>query len=35
VQKFRISFQQTRGNRTELHFTWENTNVYVPITATN
>jgi Protein of unknown function (DUF2911) len=34
VQRFRITFQHTRGNKTELHLTWENTNVYVPIKAT-
>jgi Protein of unknown function (DUF2911) len=35
VEKFKIAFEHTRGNKTELHLIWENTDVYVPITATN
>jgi Protein of unknown function (DUF2911) len=35
VEKFTIRFEHTRGNKTELHFIWENADVYVPITATN
>jgi Protein of unknown function (DUF2911) len=35
VQNFRISFEHTRGNKTQLHFTWERANVFVPITVTN
>ncbi len=35
VQTLRISFEHTRGNKTQLHFTWEHANVFVPITATN
>jgi hypothetical protein len=33
VQVFKIHFEHTRGNKTELHLTWGNANVYVPITA--
>jgi len=35
VEKFKIDFEHTRDNKTELHFIWENTDVYVPITATD
>ena len=34
VQEFKISFEHTHGNKTQLHLIWETTNVYVPITAT-
>jgi Protein of unknown function (DUF2911) len=33
VQRFTIHFEHTRGDKTELHLTWANANVYVPITA--
>jgi Protein of unknown function (DUF2911) len=35
VEKFLIDFENTKGSKTELHLKWENTNVYVPITATD
>jgi len=35
VQKFKIVFEHTHGNHTQLHLIWEKTDVYVPITATN
>lgn len=35
VEVFKIAFEHTRGNKTELHFVWGNTNVYVPVTATD
>ncbi|MBV8673698.1 MAG: DUF2911 domain-containing protein [Acidobacteriaceae bacterium] len=35
VEKFVIDFQNTQGNKTELHLKWEKTDVYVPITATD
>jgi hypothetical protein len=35
VEKFLINFEHTSGNKTELHLHWENTDVYVPITATD
>jgi hypothetical protein len=34
VQEFKITFEHTMGNKTQLHLIWEKTNVYVPITAT-
>jgi len=34
VQEFKIAFEHTRGNKTQLHLIWETTNVYIPITAT-
>ncbi len=33
VQKFEIRFENTKGNKTELHIIWENTDVFVPVTA--
>lgn len=33
VETFKIAFEETKGNRTQLHLMWENTDVYVPITA--
>jgi hypothetical protein len=33
VQEFKIAFEHTMGNKTQLHLIWEKTNVYVPITA--
>jgi hypothetical protein len=33
VEVFKIHFEHTRGNKTELHLTWGDTNVYVPVTA--
>jgi hypothetical protein len=33
VETFKITFENTKGNETELHLTWGNTNVFVPITA--
>jgi hypothetical protein len=35
VEKFLIDFENTQGNKTELHLHWETTSVFVPITATN
>jgi hypothetical protein len=35
VEVFKIAFEHTRGNRTELHLMWGNTNVFVPVTATD
>jgi hypothetical protein len=32
-EKMSISFENTKGNTTELHIRWENTDVSVPITA--
>jgi len=29
----RIPFDHTNGNKTQLHLAWENTDVYVPVTA--
>lgn len=34
VKEFKIAFEHTHGNHTQLHLIWEKTNVYVPITAT-
>ncbi len=34
VQNFKIAFEHTHGNHTQLHLIWETTDVYVPITAT-
>jgi Protein of unknown function (DUF2911) len=34
VEKFKISFEHTMGNKTQMHLIWEKTDVYVPITAT-
>lgn len=33
VETFRISFDHTHGNHTQLHLVWENTDVFVPVTA--
>ncbi len=33
VETFMIDFQDTSGNKTQLHLKWDLTNVYVPITA--
>jgi hypothetical protein len=33
VETFKISFENTKGNRTQLHLIWENTDVYVPVEA--
>lgn len=33
VEKFKIYFDHTQGNHTQLHVSWENTDVYVPVTA--
>jgi len=33
VQQFAIKFENTAGGKTELHLIWENTDVYVPVTA--
>jgi len=35
VETFKISFEHTAGNKTELHLLWGTTNVFVPITADN
>jgi hypothetical protein len=35
VEKFLINFDNTQGNKTELHLHWGTTNVFVPITAVN
>jgi Protein of unknown function (DUF2911) len=32
---FKIAFEHTRGNKTELHLIWGSTNVFVPVTATD
>lgn len=34
VETFKIYFDHTHGNHTQLHLQWENTDVYVPVTAT-
>jgi hypothetical protein len=34
-EKFEISFEGTRGKKTQLHLKWGDTNVYVPVTATD
>ena len=33
VETFKIYFDHTNGNKTQLHLAWENTDVYVPVTA--
>ncbi len=33
VETFKITFESTTGNKTQLHLIWENTNVYVPVEA--
>jgi hypothetical protein len=33
VETFKITFENTTGHKTQLHLIWENTNVYVPVTA--
>lgn len=33
VETFKIAFDHTHGNHTQLHLIWENTDVYVPVTA--
>jgi hypothetical protein len=33
VEQFAIKFENTRGNKTELHLIWENTDVFVPVVA--
>jgi Protein of unknown function (DUF2911) len=33
VENFAIKFENTTGNTTQLHLIWENTDVYVPVTA--
>lgn len=33
VETFKIAFEHTRGNRTQLHLMWAKTDVYVPIQA--
>jgi Protein of unknown function (DUF2911) len=35
VETFKISFEHTEGNKTDLHLRWETTNVFVTVTATN
>jgi hypothetical protein len=35
VEEFKISFEHTSRNKTELHLLWGNNNVYVPVTATD
>jgi hypothetical protein len=35
VETFKIDFEHTHGNKTELHLLWGNTDVYVPVTATD
>jgi hypothetical protein len=35
VETFKITFENTEGNKTELHLIWGNTNVFVPIAATD
>lgn len=32
-ETFKIYFDNTNGNQTQLHLAWENTDVYVPVTA--
>ena len=34
VETFKIYFDHTHGNHTQLHLQWENTDVYVPVVAT-
>jgi hypothetical protein len=33
VETFKIYFDHTNGNHTQLHLAWENTDVYVPVTV--
>ena len=33
VEQFAIKFEKTTGKRTQLHLIWENTDVFVPVTA--
>jgi hypothetical protein len=33
IEVFAIKFENTKGKKTELHLIWENTDVYVPVTA--
>ena len=33
VEKFAIKFEKTTGKTTQLHLIWENTDVFVPVTA--
>lgn len=33
VERFAIKFENTSGNKTQLHLIWENTDVYVPVMA--
>jgi hypothetical protein len=33
VEKFKIYFDHTQGNHTQLHLVWEDTDMYVPVTA--
>ena len=33
AETFKIYFDNTHGNHTQLHLEWENTDVYVPVTA--
>ena len=33
VEQFAIKFENTAGKSTQLHLIWENTDVYVPVTA--
>ncbi|TCK72010.1 DUF2911 domain-containing protein [Acidipila rosea] len=33
VEMFQIKFENTSGNKTELHLVWDKTDVYVPVTA--
>jgi hypothetical protein len=33
VETFKIYFDNTHGNKTQLHLQWENTDVYVPVKA--
>jgi hypothetical protein len=33
VETFKIVFEHTEGNKTQLHLLWETTNVYIPVEA--
>jgi hypothetical protein len=33
VETFKITFENTAGNKTQLHLIWDKTNVYVPVEA--
>jgi hypothetical protein len=35
VETFKINFEHTAGNKTELHLHWETTNVFVAVEAVN